>query len=152
MSDQRFSDETLMAFADGELSPQEYASVEQAMAADTELAARVTAFIESRTVAQGALAPLLDEPVPDELAGKISAMLDEPSNVVDFTPPQTRALPRKWALPIAASIALVAGGVGGYLTGVSSIQQPVEVALDAVNQPAIVAALNSVASGEERDL
>ena len=49
MTDQRFSDETLMAFADGELSEEDQRSVEQALEKDEALAARVAIFLDSRT-------------------------------------------------------------------------------------------------------
>lgn len=152
MSDQSFSDETLMAFADGELTPEEHLAVEQALDKDEALAARVAVFLDSRNAAQSALKPLLDESVPDDLAEKVAAMVDQGSNVTAFPQRPSPAPARRWALPLAASIALVAGGLGGYFTGVSSTGQPQSLALDAVNQPAIIAALEAVASGDERDL
>lgn len=62
-----FSDETLMAYADGELAPPERAEVEQAMRGDPELAARVAQHQALRADVFAAFAPVLEEPVPARL-------------------------------------------------------------------------------------
>ncbi|MCP4319098.1 MAG: anti-sigma factor [Hyphomicrobiales bacterium] len=152
MTGQRFSDETLMAFADGELAPDEQKSVEQAMETDEALAERVALFLDSRGTSQNALKPLLNEPVPDDLTARVTAMQDGGANVTAFPQRQSPPTERRWALPLAASIALVAGGLGGYFTGISSTDQQQDLALDLVTQPAIITALNTVTSGEEKDL
>ncbi len=62
------SNETLMAFADGELDPVQRAQVEALLKTDAALRQRVVALqIQRKRLAQ-AFDPVLDEPVPDRLA------------------------------------------------------------------------------------
>ena len=63
MSDTEFSDEILMAFADGELDEETMRRVEAALETDDELMARIAMFMETRAAASEALKPVLDEPV-----------------------------------------------------------------------------------------
>ncbi len=118
-----FSDETLMRFADGELDPKTAAEIERAMETDDELVPRVAFFLETRTAAQTALEPLLDEPVPAELTQAIEAMVAKkkaadqgPASVLPFRrpPANDQVVARRWFTPIAASLTAILGGVGGY--------------------------------------
>ncbi|MEM6462149.1 MAG: anti-sigma factor [Pseudomonadota bacterium] len=152
MTERDFSDETLMAFADGELSADKQKAVEEAIEKDERLANRVAGFIESRSMAQNALKPLLDEPVPADLKAKIEEMVGTETNVTALPRRHASTPVRRWAMPLAASLALVVGGLGGYLAGTSTTDQPAQVALDAVNQPEIITALNTASSGSETDL
>ncbi|MDA4844281.1 anti-sigma factor [Hoeflea poritis] len=150
----RFSDETLMAFADGELTPREQEAVERAMENDPALAERVAAFLDSRAKAQDALGPLLDEPVPEALTARIRALANEGGNVTAFPQKQIsirRPGPR-WALPLAASIALIAGGLGGYFAGNTGQGQQSRFGVAEISQPAVTAALDTVAAGSETGL
>ena len=154
MIQKRFSDETLMAFADGELAPQEQEAVERAMEDDPALAERVAVFLDSRMKARDALNPLLDEPVPEALTARIRDMTDKPSNVTAF-PRRPSGIQRpgpRWALPLAASIALIAGGLGGYTAGKSGQGQQNGFGTAEIGQASITAALNTIASGTETGL
>ncbi|MCY6381195.1 anti-sigma factor family protein [Hoeflea prorocentri] len=154
MTEQRFSDEELMAFADGQLDPDKQAAVERAIDADEEVAARVAALMESGTMAKDGLKPLLDEPVPASLTAAVESMVNQQSNVTAF-PGRARATPpmrQRWALPLAASIALVAGAIGGYFVGSPSQNTTGGLKMADLAQPGIVTALNSVASGAESAL
>ena len=62
-----FSDDTLMAYADGELDPAERAAIEQAMQADPAIAATVARHRALRADVAAAFAGILDEPVPARL-------------------------------------------------------------------------------------
>ena len=61
------SDETLMAYADGELDSAARASVEAAMQEDPEIGRRVARHRALREAMQGAFSTVLNEPVPDRL-------------------------------------------------------------------------------------
>ena len=63
----RFSDETLMAYADGELDPQERAAIEQAMRDDPAVANAVANHRALRADVAAAFAGILDEAVPARL-------------------------------------------------------------------------------------
>lgn len=62
-----FDDETLMAYVDGELSPSEAKRVEQAMADDPALAARVARFRNVRRALRLAYDSVTREPIPERL-------------------------------------------------------------------------------------
>ncbi|MGO4838860.1 anti-sigma factor, partial [Rhizobiaceae sp. 2RAB30] len=123
-----FDDETLMAFADGELDAAATAAVEAAMETDDDLVARVAVFMESRGQASAALRPLLDEPVPETLIQSVRQMVDRsrqnaalqtgdsaPGNVVTLHPRPANGYARR-LLPLAASLsAIIVAGAGGYL-------------------------------------
>jgi hypothetical protein len=61
------SEETLMAYADGEADAATRASVEAAMHEDPEIAGRVARHRAMRTALRGAFSAVLEEPVPDRL-------------------------------------------------------------------------------------
>src|SRR5689334_9460733 len=64
-------DETLMAYADGELEPAQRAEVEAAIAADPQLAARVEQHRALRRKLNAAYDPILMETVPDALVASV---------------------------------------------------------------------------------
>ena len=68
-----WSDETLMAFADGELDTQQRAELERVLAADAALRQRVAAIQAQRERVAAAFAPVLAEPVPERLAALLQA-------------------------------------------------------------------------------
>lgn len=160
---EKFSDSTLMAYADGELNADTRAEVEHALAHDAALAQRLAVFAKTRQTASEAFEPLLDVPVPDALASSIAQMVerhegaapaaetssDAKSNVVAFD-----RKPPLWAsrydLALAASVALVAGGIVGYLaSGWQGSPAADGVLVADLNDPALPAALGTVASGAE---
>lgn len=65
----KWTDDTLMAFADGELDMAQRADIERELATDAALRQRVTALALQRERVAAAFAPVLDEPVPDRLLG-----------------------------------------------------------------------------------
>ena len=69
----RFSDETLMAYADGELDPQERAAIEEAMRDDPAIANAVANHRALRADVAAAFAGILDEPVPARLQPQVPA-------------------------------------------------------------------------------
>jgi anti-sigma factor RsiW len=166
MNRRDFDDETLMAFADGELDAATTAAIEEAMGSDDELIARVATFMESRAQASAALKPLIDEPVPEALTLSVQKLIDEahqrdnapveaskhpaPDNVVTFQP---QIAPRKvsssWALPLAASLAAVIVGAGGYLAGKAGGAASGGLAVASLNDPAIIRALDAAPSGTD---
>src|SRR5579859_449852 len=62
-----FSDEILMAYADGELDAATRAAVEAAAAADPQLAQRIAQHRSLRASLRAAFDPVLTEPVPERL-------------------------------------------------------------------------------------
>ena len=92
------SNETLMAFADGELDAAERASVEAAVAADPVLAARVEAHRALRTRVGAAYEGVLDEPPPDHLLNMITnAAPPRIAEMVDLSHLRPSRTPGRWA-------------------------------------------------------
>ncbi|WP_353685213.1 hypothetical protein [Mesorhizobium sp.] len=125
-----FADETLMAFADGELDDATAAAIEKAMQPD--IASRVALFLETRIQVKEALMPVLDEPVPDRLSQSVQRMIDEaerrsvPSHasegarVVAFRARDNQAMRRpqaSWIMPLAASLVAVVLGSADIFLG-----------------------------------
>lgn len=119
----RFTDETLMAFADGELDEVTRSQVEQAMRADPALAAKVRAHMSLRQDVFGAFSRTLDEPVPPRLRQVASAPKVIQLDSVRAARRQAAEAPRRWAWPEWGALAatLVVGVLAGTL-GVHAVQ------------------------------
>ena len=160
MKKEQFDDETLMAFADGELDDATAARVEAALSEDNALADRLAVFLDTRVAVASALKPLIHEPVPDALASSVRALVDThkrstdgaptaDENVITLRPRTAQSAPRNerpWLVPIAASILAVVTGIGGFTLGRGL--GPTETSRDA----AIQTALQRQASGENEPL
>jgi hypothetical protein len=113
------SDETLMAYADGEVDAATRAIVEAAIRDDPEIRRRVAHHQALREVVKGAFAAVIDEPVPQRL---IAAARGAPAgNVVDLAGARDAAAAkaprrrlRSWQ-PAAMAASLLLGLALGYL-------------------------------------
>ncbi len=101
----RFSDETLMAYADGELDLVTRAEVESAMAVDPEVARAVERHRAMAIKVRGAYAGVLEEPVPERLAALVAN--PAPAQVVDLAArrDERRMAPGRLSLPTWAALA-----------------------------------------------
>jgi hypothetical protein len=150
-------DETLMAYADGQLTAEEALMVDKAMAEDEDIAERVAMFMDSRAAVQNAFREL--PPVPAELTARIRAMAEAsapqaaadsaPSNVISLAS-RRRTVPL-WQLPIAASIALAVGFFGGW-TGAPGEQSGGGLAVASIEDSAVVAVLETEKAGARRQI
>jgi hypothetical protein len=109
----KFSDEMLMAYADGELDLVSRAEIEAAMAEDPEIARIIERHRALATRVQSAYRGVLEEPVPAKLASLAAEPVTAP--VIDLASKraaqaQARAQTSRWRLPqwsaLAASVAL----------------------------------------------
>lgn len=157
-----FDDETLMAFADGELDELTAKRVDRAIAEDDSIGARVALFRATRASVSQAVAPLAQQPVPPELQLSVAAMIERDresratgaatSNVVEIggRKPVRRTAPL-WLMPVAAMLVLAVGGAGGYFAG--SVLQPATPAeFASIDDPAIIRALSEIPSGKAMDV
>jgi hypothetical protein len=159
------TDETLMALADGELRPAEAARVREALRRDLHLAARFASFAESRALLSEESSVGADA-MPEHLVraarrlGDALAKADrmaEP-NFVSLEAAATggaRRPDRFKAIALAASIALIAGGVIGF--ALRGLQQPDRLAsnspMDSIAvSPPVSDLLFQLASGESRQV
>ncbi|MES2583715.1 MAG: hypothetical protein V4627_13430 [Pseudomonadota bacterium] len=76
------ADETLMAFADGELDAAQHTQVESALQADPALRQRVNEMKQQNARVGAAFAAVLDEPVPDRLTRLLQTPSVAPAPVV----------------------------------------------------------------------
>jgi hypothetical protein len=109
----RFSDETLMAYADGELDPQERAAIEEAMRNDPAIANAVANHLALRSDVAAAFAGILDEPVPARLQPQVPApVLSLDAARAERTAAKAR---RTWSWPEWGALAamLVVGVLAG---------------------------------------
>lgn len=110
------TDEMLMAYVDGELSPQDVALVDAAVAADEALAARLARHRRLAGAVAGAFAEVALEPVPDRLADAVSGG----GKVVSLD-----AVRQSRARPSPGQWGLVAAGIAaGVVVGVSLPRGP----------------------------
>ncbi|MDE2137690.1 MAG: hypothetical protein KGJ68_09655 [Gammaproteobacteria bacterium] len=108
-----YSEETLIAYADGELDAAARAALEAAMAADPQLAQRVARHRALRARVQAAFAPVLEEPLPERLLASVRAAAAGPhAGSVVALQPRARA---RWSWPEWTAIAasLLAGALLG---------------------------------------
>jgi hypothetical protein len=105
-----FSDEILMAYADGELDPDTSVQVQAAMAGDAGMARRVARHRAMRDDVYATFAPILDEAVPQRLSDALRQAQPAPAFA-----PKPAANQNRWSLP--AWGALAASLVVGVLIG-----------------------------------
>ena len=159
MSQMNFDDETLMAFADGELDEVTAMRVAGAVADDGEIAARVEMFRSTRSIMSDVMKPVASEKVPADLARSVAAMIEREARndtaASNVTPLEARrARPRKvadWLMPVAAMLVLALGGAGGYFAG-SALQPHVPAEFASIDDPDIIRALSEIPSGRAVDV
>lgn len=125
-------DEILMAYADGELAPDEVQALEILLLQDADLRTRLEPFVETRIRVSYAFEHMLHEPVPDRLVQAIARGTAKPeaAPAAPSVPLLTRlrealstafetALPNGLSPALAAGAAslLVVGAVSGWLVG-----------------------------------
>jgi hypothetical protein len=149
-----FSQETLMAYADGELDAATRREIEAAMARDPQLAAQVEKHRALRSELSNAFGGVLDEPVPPQLLDTArTAPAGAPSTVTDLaTARAAREQPgrRHWSWPEWAAIA--ASLVIGVLAGRTALDRSSALIAtrgdDVVASGALAQALTERAAGE----
>lgn len=158
---QKFSDEILMAYADGELDVQTAQAVTEALETDPAISQRVALFSRTAALLGAAGQARPGGPVSPELAEKVSEIIrdakgsppDEDRDVLPF--PSQPAPPRPFPMAryaMAASIALAVGLTGGYLLPRADNEPANASLLASLEAPAISAALSTLPSGERSAL
>jgi hypothetical protein len=158
----KYDDDTLMAYADGELDPALRAQIEAAIAKDPGLALRVQEHRALRAKMAGAFSRVMDQPVPERLesAARGGARADVPArgNVLKFPARSARAPSPPWRarewIAMAASLLVgvllswrfLAPDSGAFETGKNGLLARGELAR------ALETQLASEQSGQERVL
>ena len=121
---QKPSDETLIAYLDGELDADSRSEVESWLEADAALRDRVAALAASAEALRAAFEPVLHEPVPERLLAAARGMPVASAEIVNFKTAQKPHAPRPlmqrpWArFAVAAGVAgmLIGGSLGYFAT------------------------------------
>jgi hypothetical protein len=166
MSDQQFDEETLMAYADGELDAVQAAAVEAAMARDPAIARTVRLFGDTAVAARGAV-QAETPPVPAALQAAVEQAI---ARAGAGSPPAAARAPIAPAVvtatfrpaansssyAIAASAAIIAVAVGAYFAGAQRGDVPPGAGLAVVAPGAerarFDAALSETPAGNARPL
>lgn len=109
-----YTDEELVAYADGELAEPERRAIAEAAQRDAALARRIAAFVDTRRALQDAFGGALREPVPARLLDLLAAPAEarDAGRVVPL-PRRPRSAPRWMPMALAASLALAVGLYAG---------------------------------------
>ena len=144
------SDETLMAYADGELDESAAAEIERAMRGDPEIVVRAVQFIRSRRLARSAYWIRETAEVPQALKEAIGRAAAKPAERV---PPGKPVLLAWGRLPLAAAALALLIGLAGYFAG-SNLWRTSEAGDDPMlallSDPDIRGVLDRIPSGESR--
>ncbi|MDW3183450.1 anti-sigma factor family protein [Roseobacter sp.] len=159
MQKPEFTDEELMAYADGELAEERASALDLALAESVDLADRLALFVDTKMVAKDAWEPVLQEPVPEHLVQRVRdlAAVDEGTregadDIVVAFPQSARpetATP-VWKLPLAAGLALAVGLGAGLMLSQDSGGGFGSIEIAALTDRQVIAALDTVPSGEDR--
>ncbi|MBW4709202.1 hypothetical protein KX928_15530 [Roseobacter sp. YSTF-M11] len=158
MQKPEFTDEELMAYADGELPEDRAAALDLALMNSTDLTDRLALFMDTKAAAKEAMEPLLRQPVPDHLVETVRALsaadqqarMSSDDTVVAF--PQDTAAPAQspvWKLPLAAGLALAVGLGAGLMLSPDSSTGLGSIEIAALADTRIIAALDTLPSGED---
>jgi len=121
-------DAKLMAYADGELAPEERGEVERAVAADPQLRAQLEAHQRMRAQLSDAYADMLEAPVPEQLLAAARGAAPRSGEIVDLS--ARRAAWPQWS--VREWGAMAASLVGGLIIGFGAMNtQPSLIAVTA---------------------
>ncbi|WEK05962.1 MAG: hypothetical protein P0Y65_06825 [Candidatus Devosia phytovorans] len=138
-----YSDETLMAFADGMLDEPLFSTVAEAVEQDAALAERLEQLVDGASLAREGFAPLL-EPVPAELEASVRAMIARKAR----KPLWDRQISLAWLFPVAG----VAACVAAVVVAAPMLRPSSDPSWGGVEQSQLQAALDSVPSGADQAL
>lgn len=155
MTDQSFSDEILMAYADNELDAETAHRLEQALETDDALAERLALFLDTREVLADVARARPVQPVPDALLDSVTTSLaqarGEPAgSVLPFQRPATTRVPRWMPTALAASLALAVGLGAGF--GMNRLTGTAPQSVSLIDAPGLAAVLSEMPSGTDQTI
>jgi hypothetical protein len=153
MERQEFGDETLMAYADGELDDDMVRAVEAAAAADADLARRIALFSRTRDILGEAARARPPEPLSPALGARVAETLraarPAPSETVVPFQRRPAAMPGFRPVAAAAALALAVGVAGGVLVSqATGSRETGGLGIAALEVPGISDALDTLPSGD----
>jgi len=145
------TDETLVAYADGQLDGEEALAVERAIAGDAGLAAKLAMMVAARRAVRQAYAS--PAPVAAALDARVRALVAEdqarrqPRTATVIELASRRRVAPFWQVPAAAMLALAVGAGSVWLV-TRDDAAPGGLQVAALSDPAVAQALDSLASGQ----
>ncbi|WP_119389818.1 anti-sigma factor family protein [Taklimakanibacter lacteus] len=156
MSDD-FTDEELMAYADGEMQAAKAARLADLLPQRPDLARRIALFVATREASAESVRAHLGEPVPGGLKASVEDMIRNASSatVTAMKPAKAAASRqpfRNWALPMAASVLAVISGAIGYWIATQNAGSPGFYEIAAAADPELARLLSSLPAGKSSRL
>jgi hypothetical protein len=153
MERQEFGEETLMAYADGELDAETARALEAAAATDAQLAHRIAMFSRTRDILGEVARARPLEPLSPALGARVEETLraarPAPSETVVPFPRRTVVAPAYRPMAAAAALALAVGAAGGFLVSqATGARETGGLSIAALGVPGISEALDTLPSGE----
>lgn len=149
--DNDFTDEELMAYADGELAAARAAKLAALLPQRPDLAERIALFVATREAsAESVKAHLGGEPVPDALKASVEDMIRTASSatVTTMKPAASRRSFRDWAMPMAASVLALISGAIGYWVATENARSPDFYQIAVTADAELAQALSSLPAGK----
>lgn len=147
-----FDDETLMAFADGQLDEPTFSEVAAAVEAEPALAERLELLVLGKDLTKAVYAPLADLAVPRELTDAVRSAAGGEAPAATVVPFRQRNVARLSlaGLAVAACLGALVAGPAGYL--LSQAQDGGGLRVGGPLRGELAALVGSVPSGQEQRL
>ncbi|SAK50186.1 anti-sigma factor family protein [Caballeronia ptereochthonis] len=142
-------DSLLMSYVDGELSPEQRAEVEAAIAHSDELAARAAALQASVLPYRAAYDRQTVPPVPESLTRRIEELVSVSTPQERSGPRGRRRFPLQWAAAAFVAGAICSGVLTGYLGGVNPLKPGVDPWVQSVADYQVLYGRDTVANIRE---
>ena len=149
-----FTDETLMAYADGELDAETARAIDLAAQSDEGIAKRIAMFSRTRDLLGDVARARPLEPLSPDLETRVAALLrdkgeeKDPETVVPFRP-RTPVAPAFRPLAAAAALAFAVGIVGGFVVSQAmGDREQGGLQFASLETPQLSDALDAVPSGQ----
>ncbi len=159
MSGNDYTDEILMAYADGQLDPETTEQVAAAVARDQTIAARVAVFDATAQRLADLAQARPDVAIPEAILRQLreppardtDLKAHQPTNVLPFLRKSRRV--SLWQLSVAASVLLAIGALGGWIaTRQGDMHAAGILNLAALENPELARLLSELPSGEKKGL
>ncbi|MCC8402958.1 zf-HC2 domain-containing protein [Paraburkholderia sp. MMS20-SJTN17] len=142
-------DSLLMSYVDGELSPEQRAEIEAAIAHSDDLAARAAALQASVLPYRAAYDRQTVPPVPESLKRRIEELVSVSTPQERSAPRGGRRIPMQWAVAAFVAGAICSGVLTGYFGGINPLRSGVDPWVQSVADYQVLYGRDTVANVRE---
>lgn len=142
-------DSLLMSYVDGELSPEQRAEIEAAIAHSDELASRAAALQASVLPYRAAYDRQTVPPVPESLTRRIDELVSVSARQEHSAPRSRRRFPMQWVAAAFVAGAICSGVLTGYFSGVDPLKPGVDPWVQSVADYQVLYGRDTVANLRE---